>query len=285
MTDETISKRGASVELIVVVPNRTARNYWSDLWRYRELFVILAWRDISVRYKQTVIGVSWAIIRPLLTVLVLSTVFGGLAGLPSDGAIPYSIMVFAGTLPWFLFSNILSDGSNSLVSNSQLIGKIYFPRIIVPVSNSIVPLVDFLISFFMFCILLFWFHLIPDWRIFFLPFFIILAVFSGLGPALFFSSLNIRYRDFRIIIPFLMQLGLYATPVGFSSDIVPEKWRLLYSLNPAVGVIDGFRWSLLAGQSNINISGLILSVCVCFFFLIVGFVTFRTMERTFADVI
>jgi lipopolysaccharide transport system permease protein len=270
---------------IILKAGRAERHYWTDLWHYRELFAILAWRDIAVRYKQTVIGVAWAIVRPFLTMVIFTFVFSRLAKLPSDGSAPYPILVFAGMLPWFLFSSILGEASNSLVVNANLIGKVYFPRLIIPASAAVVALVDFAINLLLMFAMMLWFGFWPDWRIVFLPGFVFLAVLTSLGPALFITALNVKYRDFRYIIPFIVQFGLYASPVGFSSAVVPERWRLLYSLNPVVGVIDGFRWCLLGGASPLYLSGFLLSLGVVAFFLWFGIGYFRRTERTFADLI
>jgi lipopolysaccharide transport system permease protein len=270
---------------IVLEAGRADLNYWHDLWHYRELFAMLAWRDISVRYKQTVIGVAWAIVRPLLTMVVFTIIFGTLAKLPSDGAVPYPLLVFAGMLPWFLFSSILSDASNSLVSNANLIAKVYFPRLIVPSAAGVVALVDFAINLVILFGLMVWYGFMPNWQIVFLPAFIVLAVLASLGPALFITALNVKYRDFRFLIPFLVQFGLYVSPVGFSSAVVPDAWRFLYSLNPVVGVIDGFRWCLLGGESQLYVPGFIGSLCVVGVMLWIGIRHFRTTEKTFADLI
>src|SRR3954471_17755078 len=219
------SKQDAKARLIILERGRTDRNYWSDLWAYRELFVILAWRDLAVRYKQTALGLVWAVIRPLLTVIILTAVFGRLARLPSDGSAPYIVMVYAGTLIWFLISTIFSDVSNSLIGNKNLIGKVYFPRLIVPSAYVIVALVDFAVSFVLLLITATWLGFSPDWRIIFLPVFVALGVLASLGPALYVAVLNVKYRDFRYIVPFLLQFGLYASPIGFSSAAVPEEWR------------------------------------------------------------
>ncbi|HWV83433.1 MAG TPA: ABC transporter permease [Hyphomicrobiaceae bacterium] len=270
---------------IVLEPGRADRNYWHDLWHYRELFAMLAWRDVSVRYKQTVIGIAWAIIRPLLTMVVFTVIFGNLARLPSDGAVPYPLLVFAGMLPWFLFSSILSDASNSLVSNANLISKVYFPRLIVPSAACVVALVDFTINLGILFGLMVWFEFAPNWQIVFLPAFVVLAVLASLGPALFITALNVKYRDFRFLIPFIVQFGLYVSPVGFSSAVVPEAWRFLYSLNPVVGVIDGFRWCLLGGESQLYVPGFLCSLVVVAVILVIGIRHFRRTERTFADLI
>jgi len=270
---------------IIIEPGRTEKNYWSDLWRYRELFQVLAWRDISVRYKQTVIGVAWALIRPFLTMVVFTIIFGKVAKLPSEGTAPYALLVFAGMLPWTFFSTALADASNSLIGNANLISKVYFPRLIVPTATVVVALVDFLISFAVLVAMMLWYQYLPGWQILFLPGFILLAFIASLGPGLWITALNVKYRDFRYIIPFLVQFGLYASPVGFSSSVIPEEWRLLYSLNPMVGVIDGFRWCLLRGESTLYWPGFYLSLGVTVFFLWLGVHQFRKMEKTFADLI
>jgi lipopolysaccharide transport system permease protein len=270
---------------IIIEPNRREHHYWMDIWYYRELFQVLARRDLSVRYKQTVIGAGWALLRPILTVSVFTIVFGRIAGLPSDGATPYALMVFAGNLPWTFFSTGLSEASNSLISNANLISKVYFPRLIVPTATIAVALVDFFIGFLMLLALMAWYQFLPSGQIVLLPIFILMAIVASIGPALWISALNVKYRDFRYIIPFIVQFGLYISPVGFSSSVVPEKWRLFYSLNPMVGVIDGFRWCILGSASPLYLPGLALSTAVAFFFLWFGIRQFRRMERTFADLI
>jgi len=271
--------------VLVLEAGRAERHYWRDLWSFRELFAILAWRDIAIRYKQTVIGVAWAVVRPLLTMLIFTVIFGRLAHLPSDGAVPYPVLVFAGMLPWMLFSTILSEASNSLVSNANLIGKVYFPRLIVPCASGVVALVEFAITFILLVFMMLRFGFLPDFRVVFLPLFIALAVLASLGPALYITALNVKYRDFRFIIPFIVQFGMYVSPVGFSSAVIPEKWRLLYRLNPVVGVIDGFRWCLLRGQSELYMPGLYLNLIIIAVFLWLGVSYFRKNERTFDDVI
>ena len=255
---------------IVIETGRSERHYWRELWQYRELFRVLAWRDVAVRYKQTVIGAAWAIIRPFLTMVVFTVIFGRLANLPSDGAAPYAIMVFAGMLPWTFFSSALTDASNSLLGGANLISKIYFPRLILPLASVGVALVDFAVNFAMMVALMIWFRFMPSWHILLLPAFMLIAIFASLGPGLWLTALNIKYRDIRYIIPFLVQFGLYVSPVGYSSNIVPEQWRLLYSLNPVVGVIDGFRWCVLGGQSELYFPGLFLSIFVTALFLWLG---------------
>ncbi len=269
---------------IVIEPGGRDRHYWLDLWRYRELFRVLAWRDISVRYKQTVFGAAWALIRPLLTMLVFTVVFGTIARLPSRGA-PYALLVFAGTLPWMLFSTALTDASNSLVSNANLISKVYFPRLIIPSAAVMVSLVDFLVSLAILVALMMWYRYAPGWQILLLPVFVTIAFVASLGPSLWITALNVKYRDFRYVIPFIVQFGLYVSPVGFSSSVIPNQWRLYYSINPMVGVIDGFRWCILGGENQLYIPGFLLSICITAAFLWFGLRQFRKMENGFADLI
>ena len=269
---------------LVVEPGRSEKNYWNDLWRFRELFLFLAWRDILVRYKQTVIGLAWSLIRPFLTMIVFTVIFGRLAKLPSEG-VPYPILVYAAMLPWQFFSTSFSEASSSLISNSNMLTKIYFPRLIIPASTVIVNVIDFLISFIILVGLMIWYHFVPALTIFYLPLFLLLAFFTAMGAGLYVAALNVKYRDFKYIVPFVVQFGMYISPVGFSSNVVPEKWRLLYSLNPMVGVIDGFRWCILGGESQIYLPGLMLSIGLIIFLLIFGIWYFRKMEKTFADII
>ncbi len=271
-------------EVTIIEAGHHGWNYWRDVWRYRELFQALAWRDIAVRYKQTAIGVAWAVVRPFLTMIIFTVVFGRIAKLPSEGNAPYALLVFAGLLPWTFFSTALADASNSLVNNANLVSKIYFPRIIVPAATVVVAFVDFAISFGILILLMGWFSYLPPWRIVFLPAFVALAFFASMGPALWLTALNVKYRDFRYIIPFIVQFGLYLSPVGFSSNIVPARWRLLYALNPVVGVIDGFRWCLLDG-SQLYWPSVMVSIGVTGIFMWWGTRQFRAMEATFADTI
>jgi lipopolysaccharide transport system permease protein len=269
---------------ILIRAGRTERQYWQDLWKYRELFYFLAWRDILVRYKQTTIGFAWALIRPFLTMVVLSIVFGSFAKLPSQGA-PYPILVFAAMLPWQFFANALSECSNSLISNSNLISKVYFPRLIVPTSAVIVSFVDFMISGIILLGLMAWYNFVPSWRILTLPGFVAIAFAASIGAGLWLAALNVEYRDFRYIVPFIVQFGMYISPVGFSSSVVPPEWRLIYSLNPMVGVIDGFRWAIIGGDAAIYMPGFLLSTGFVGLLLVSGIWYFRKMEKRFADVI
>lgn len=269
---------------IIIRPGMGALHYWRDIWRYRELFFFLAWRDILVRYKQTAIGIAWSVLRPLLTMIVFTIVFGKLAKLPSNG-VPYPIMVYTAMLPWQFFANSLTESSNSLIDNSNLLTKVYFPRLIVPAGSVIVSMVDFFISAVILGGLMVWYRFIPDMRILFLPAFFTMAFFASFGAGLWLSALNVKYRDFRYVVPFLVQFGLYISPVGFSSSIVPEEWRFLYFLNPMVGVIDGFRWALLGNAFPVNWTGLLLSVALTLLIFAGGLLYFRNMERSFADVV
>ncbi len=269
---------------LIIEAGRSERQYWRDLWRYRELFYFLAWRDLLVRYKQTVVGVAWSLIRPFLTMLVLTLVFSKFGKMPAEG-IPYPLLVFCGMLPWQFFSTALSESGNSLVTNSNLISKVYFPRLVVPASSVITSFVDFLISAVFLVVLMFWYHYIPSGRIVFLPLFILLAFAASLGVGLWIAALMVAYRDFRFIVPFVVQFGLYISPVGFLSSVVPTEYRLLYSLNPMVGVIDGFRWCILSEQHALYLPGLIVSLVAVGILLATGIWYFRKTERTFADII
>jgi lipopolysaccharide transport system permease protein len=281
-----VNRVGANADKVTVLgPGLSERNYWLDLWRYRELFYVLAWRDVAVRYKQTAIGLAWALVQPMLMMIVFTVIFGKIARLPTEGATPYALMVFAGLLPWQLFSTSLTGASNSLVGNANLLSKVYFPRLIVPAAAVVVAFVDFVISFGILVCLMAWYQFVPGWQILTLPFFVLMAFVASLGPGLWITALNVKYRDFRYIIPFIVQLGLYVSPVGFSSQVIPEEWRLLYSLNPIVGVIDGFRWAILGGESNLYLPGFVLSWVLIAFFLWLGIRQFRGMEKSFADII
>lgn len=270
---------------ILIEPGLTERHYWRDIWRYRELFYVLAWRDISVRYKQTLIGFAWALIRPFITMVVFTVIFSKVANLPVEGTAPYSLMVYAALLPWQFFSSALAESSGSLISNSNLIGKVYFPRIIIPCASVVVSFIDFLVAFIVLIGMMIWYKFVPGWQVLALPFLVIMGFLVSLGFGLWTATLNLKYRDFRYIIPFALQIGLYISPVGFSSSVIPENWRLLYSLNPMVSVIDGFRWALLGGDTLIYIPGFILSWCVIFVFIFLGIRQFRRMEKSFADLI
>jgi lipopolysaccharide transport system permease protein len=274
---------------LIIEPGRSFANYWRDLWRYRELFYILAWRDVAVRYKQTVAGAAWAVVQPLMSMVIMTVIFGKIAGLPSEGGAPYPIMVFAAMLPWQFFSNSLSSASQSIVSNSNLISKVYFPRLIIPTSSVVVSFIDFLVAGSVLFAMMLWFQFWPTWRVVTLPLFVALAILAALGPGLIITALTVRYRDFRFIIPFIVQFGLYVSPVAYSTSVVREKLGeplfLLYSLNPMVGVIDGFRWALLGGDSNLYWPGFLTSVLLTFILCFLGLRYFRRTERIFADLI
>ena len=274
----------ASPTELTIAAGHTEQQYWRDIWRYRELFYFLAWRDILVRYKQTAIGLAWALLRPFLTMVVFTVVFGQLAKLPSNGA-PYPILVFSALLPWQFFASALAECSNSLIGNANLLSKVYFPRLIIPTSAVIVSFVDFLVSGLILIGLMAWCDFMPSWRLLTLPLFVAIAFTAAMGGGLWLAALNVQFRDFRYIVPFIVQFGLYISPVGFSSSIVPAQWRILYALNPMVGVIDGFRWAILGGTVEIYLPGFFLSLGLVLLTFVSGIFYFRRMERTFADVI
>lgn len=269
---------------LTIEPGRADRRYFRDLWLYRELFQVLAWRDISVRYKQTVFGIVWALLRPFLTMVVFSILFGRLARLPSQG-VPYPLLVYAGMLPWTFFATALADSSNSLVSNSNLISKVFFPRMIVPIAAIMVAVIDLLIGLALLAVLMLWFAYAPPIQILLLPAFIFMAFLASLGPALWVTSMNVKYRDFRYLIPFVVQFGLYVSPVGFSAKIIPNQWQYLYSLNPMVAVIEGFRWCILGGDNSLSIASLFIALGVISVTLYLGASQFRKIEKSFADLI
>jgi homopolymeric O-antigen transport system permease protein len=269
---------------MIIEAGRTERAYWSDLWKYRELFLFLSWRDILVRYKQTVIGVLWAVVRPVLTTIVFVFVFSRVAKLPSQG-VPYPLLVFSAMLPWQFFATALTESSNSLIGNANMISKIYFPRLVMPASAVIVALVDFLISLGILAVLMVCYGVVPTWHLILLLPLTGIAFIVAFGAGLWLAALNVEYRDFRYIVPFIVQFGMYVSPVGFSSSVVPEKWRLLYSMNPLVGVIDGFRWSITGVESFMNWPGFLMSLGLVFVVAASGIWYFRRTERAFADVI
>lgn len=269
---------------LLIEAGRTERQYWHDLWRYRELFYFLAWRDLLVRYKQTVVGVSWSVIRPLLTLMILTVVFGKLGKMPSGG-VPYPLLVFCGMLPWQFFSNAMSESGGSLILNSTLISKVYFPRLVIVVSSVITNFVDFAVSCIFLAVLLAWYRHAPPAAAWFLPLFVLMVFGVSLGIGLWLAALTVEYRDFRHIVPFMVQLGLYVSPVGFQSSVVPERFRLMYSLNPMVGVIDGFRWCLLGTYHHGQWSAIGIAVVDTIVLIASGIWYFRKTERTFADVI
>ena len=269
---------------IIIEAGKTEKQYFSDLWSYRELFFFLAWRDFLVRYKQTAFGVTWAVLRPFLTMVVFSFIFGRIAKFPSNG-VPYPILVYTAMLPWYFFAQAFGDSSNSLIAGQNMMAKIYFPRIIMPISAIIVAMVDFAISFLILIGLLIYFQYQPQWTIIFLPFFLLIAFGAAMGAGIFVAALNVKYRDFRYIVPFIIQFGLYISPVGFSSRVIPEKWQILYYLNPMVGVIEGFRWCILGGANTLNAAALIISLLVTTVFIVIGIYYFRKTERSFVDII
>ena len=269
---------------LLIEAGRTERHYWRDLWKYRELFYFLAWRDLLIRYKQTVVGVAWSVIRPFLTMLVLTVVFNKFGRMPSGG-VPYPILVLCGMLPWQFFATALSESGNSLVGNSNLISKVYFPRLVIPASSVITSFVDFLISAAFLAALMVWYRFVPSSGVLFLPLFVVMAFAASFGAGLWIAALMVEYRDFRFIVPFVVQFGLYISPVGYISHVVPAEWRLLYSLNPMVGVIDGFRWAVLGGDHLLYLPGLVTSLAGIVVLLGTGIWYFRRTERTFADII
>jgi lipopolysaccharide transport system permease protein len=272
-------------ERLIIEFDRTDAPYWRDLWRYRELFIVLAWRDLSVRYKETVFGVLWALVRPFLTMLVFATIFGKLARLPSDPDTPYPLLVLVGMIIWSLFSASWVEAGSILVREASIITKVYFPRLIVPAASMAVNFVDFLISFAVLLIMMIWYRFVPGWQIVLLPLFMAFAFIANLGPGLLIAALNVQYRDVRYIVPFVIQLALYVSPVAFSSNIIPGEWRWLYSLNPVVGVIDGFRWCILGGRGGLYEPALLWSVAAAAFFLWFGIRQFRKIEKRFADLL
>jgi len=270
---------------LILEAGRGEKNYFRDLWRYRELFYFLSWRDILIRYKQTVVGIAWAVVRPFLTMLVFTFIFSRVAKLHAGGSTPYALLVMAGMLPWQFFANSLTESSNSLIENTNLISKVYFPRLIIPSSSVITSFIDFLITLVIMALMMVWYRFAPDWHIVFLPLFILLAIACAFGCGLWLAALNAEYRDFRYIIPFVVQFGLYLSPVGFSSNIVPAQWRIVYALNPCVGIIDGFRWSMLGGESALWLPGVLMSVTITCTICVSSIWYFRRMEKTFADII
>jgi lipopolysaccharide transport system permease protein len=271
------------MDKITIEAGRSEKNYWGDLWRFKELFYILSWRDFKVRYKQTALGIAWAVLRPFLTMMVFTFVFGRIAKLPPEGSAPYAVMVFAAMLPWQFFSNALTEASNSLVGNSNLISKVYFPRLIVPASAIITSFVDFGISFLLFIGIMVYYQYMPSINIIALPLFLIMTFLFAFGLGVYLTALNVKYRDFKYIIPFVVQFGIYISPVGFSSTIVPERYRLLYSLNPMVGIIDGFRWCIIG--TPVDPYAIFISIAISVVFLFIGIRYFRKTEKTFADII
>jgi lipopolysaccharide transport system permease protein len=272
-----------SATRLVIEPGMGTKNYWHDLWRYRELLYFLAWRDVAVRYKQTAIGIIWALLRPGVTMLVFVG-FRRLVGLPA-GRIPEPILVLAAVLPWQFFSGALADSAASLVGNANLIAKVYFPRLLIPLAAVITSLVDFLITLALLAALMVWYAFAPGWQIVALPAFVLLAFCLALGFGLLLSALNVEYRDFRFVVPFIIQLGIFVSPIAFSTADVPAQWRVLYALNPLVGIIDGVRWSVLGGRVPLDAASVCLSAAVTVSVMALGLWYFRRMEHGFADVI
>ena len=268
-------------EELVIEAGRAEKHYWKDLWRFRELFYILSWRDIKVRYKQTAIGAAWAILRPLLTMLVFTFIFGRIAGMQKDTTVPYALVVLSAMLPWQFFSTALSEASNSLISNTNLVSKVYFPRLIIPASSIITSMVDFAISFGLLALMMVYYRFLPSWQICWLPVFILLAFLASFGVGLYLTAVNVKYRDFRYIVPFIVQFGLFVSPVGYGIEKVPEKWRLLYCINPMAGIINGFRWSVIG--EPMYWPGFWVSLAVTVLFLLLGVGYFRKTEKSFAD--
>lgn len=289
-TEEPLRTRTAVADLLipeetVITAGRAGRRYVADLWRYRELFLFLAWRDLLVRYKQTVVGVSWSVIRPLLTMLVLTLVFGKLGRMAAGSSMPYPLIVLSGLLPWQFFASAMSESGNSLLANAGLVSKVYFPRLVIPASTLVTSLVDFLLSLALLALLMVWYEFVPPATIFWLPAFLLLAIAAAFGTGLWAAAVTVNYRDFRFIVPFVVQFGLYLSPVGFSSRVVPEDLRLLYSLNPMVGIIDGFRWCVLGSPDGLYWPALGISIAGSLGLVISGLWYFRHTERSFADVI
>ena len=284
VSSTTLSEVSPPVSVVLIQP----RKRWFDfdlasVYQYRELLYFLTWRDVKVRYKQAAIGVAWVVLQPLLTMIVFTVIFGQFAKMPSDN-LPYPIFTFTALLPWTYFSQAISRSGTSLVSNSNLISKVYFPRLIVPISGALGPLVDFAISFLILLVMMAWYGIAPTWGVLALPFFLLLAFVTALATCLYLSALNVKYRDVGHAIPFLVQFWMYASPVVYSLHLIPERWRLLYSLNPMAGVIEGFRWALL-GKDMPDFSAIAVSTFMMIVLFIGGLVYFRRTERTFADLI
>jgi lipopolysaccharide transport system permease protein len=271
------------LEDLIIEPGRSETNYWRDLWRFRELFYILAWRDIMVRYKQTVIGMGWALLRPLITMLVF-TFLRKVGRFPAQ-SVPEPIYVFAAVLPWQFFASALSESSNSLISNSNLISKIYFPRLLIPASSIVTSLVDFLLCLTFLALLMAVYGYLPGPQLFLLPALVLITFVLSTGAGVWLAALNVEYRDFRYVVPFIVQFGLFLSPVAISTADVPTKWRCLYALNPMVGIIDAFRWAICKGSTPIDLRVLVLSLATSLVLLVTGIFYFRRMEKGFADII
>jgi len=270
---------------LIIEGGRHERHYWTDLWRYRELLFFLAWRDLLVRYKQTVLGVAWSVIRPLATMAAFTFVFSRVARLPSEADVPYAVLVYAAMLPWTLFAGAFQDSSNSVVGSAHIVAKVYFPRLLIPASTLLVNLADFLIALGVLLVLMLLLGVAPSWRLLLLPLLVLPALLGALGLGLMLGALNVRYRDVRVLIPFITQFGLYLSPVGYSSAVVPEMWRGVYALNPLVGVIDACRWAILGARATGHWPDFVLACAVVAALLTLGLWVFRRSERQFADVI
>lgn len=270
---------------LIIRPDKGLDNVLKELWCYRELFLVLAWRDFKVRYKQTVIGILWAFLRPLLTAVVFTIVFSKVAGLPQQGDIPYALTVLAAMIPWFFFAGSFQEGSNALITNAGMISKVYFPRIIVPVSSMFVNFIDLCISLVILGLLMVYFQFMPSSNIVYLPGFLLLAALFTVAATLWMSALNVKYRDVRFVVPFIVQFGLYVSPVGFATEVITNEWRFVYSLNPMVGVIDGFRWCLLGQDIEFYWPSLVMSIVISLVMLAGGYLFFSKTERKFADIV
>jgi lipopolysaccharide transport system permease protein len=269
---------------VLIEPGRAERHYWSDLWRNRELLYILSMRDVSVRYKQTALGTAWGLIRPLTTMLIMVFVFSKIAKLPADPGVPYPLMVLGGITVWTFFSTAFTQISNSVTLNSNLVTKVYFPRLIMPISSVAVSFLDFLVSLGLFILLAIWYRFMPDWHLILVPVFVVLAALAAFAFGLFFAVINVRFRDIGQLIPFIVQVGFYACPIAYSSRLVSgESWYPLYILNPLVGIIDGFRWALLGEKAYFNPDSLIASVIIVGICLSLSLYFFRKRENTFVD--
>lgn len=260
----------------------SAKDYWLDLWQHRGLLSFLVWRDLVVKYKQTAIGIVWVFLKALLNIFILTMIFGRVFKLDSGG-VPYSLVVLTGMLIWQLFSNVMSDTSNCLSANSGLLAKVYFPRLIFPISILILCLVDFFISFLLVIALLAWNNVMPTWHVIFFPCFVLLAAMTALSVGIIMASLSVRYRDLKQLIPFVLQIGMYVSPVAYLTSIVPGKWAFLYALNPLVGIIDGFRWTLLGGGVNPYWPGILYSFVSCVTLFVLSIMIFRSAEKGFVD--
>lgn len=269
---------------LVIEPTADLRHYWRDAWASRELFVFLVWRDIIVRFKQKVVGVLWSFARPIFSMVVMTIIFGNLAKLPSGG-VPYALLVFAGILPWQFFTSVVGSTTNSIVGSKNLVTKIYFPRIVLPLTKTVVCFIDFVIAFFLLLVVMAWYRYMPPVTMLALPLFLLLGCGAAIGIGLWLAALNTRFRDVKDILPMVLQMGTYLSPVGYSADVIPEKYRFIYSCNPMVGVIDGFRWSITGGMHTLYMPGVYISTIFTLVMLYTGFRFFRRSESVFADIL